>query len=163
VADQTPPAGQSVQAGTPVALTIGKAKELVAVIDVTNQKFDTAKGNLEGLGFKVERKDVSSDQAEGIVVEQNPKGGSKVKAGSTITLSVSKGDQQKIQMPQLVGRTVQNARDTLQSLGWRGDLNFQPNADPPPDALITRQDPRAGEQIAKDQTITLNVATVGGG
>ncbi|MFL6144305.1 MAG: Stk1 family PASTA domain-containing Ser/Thr kinase [Labedaea sp.] len=163
VADQTPPAGQSVQAGTPVSLTIGKAKELVGVIDVTNQKFDTAKGNLEGLGFKVERKDVSSDKDEGIVIEQNPKGGTKVKPGSTITLNVSKGDQQKIQMPQLVGRTVQNARDTLQSLGWSGDLNFQPNADPPPDALVTRQDPRAGEQIGKDQTITLNVATVGGG
>jgi hypothetical protein len=75
VADQNPPAGQSVQAGSPVTLSIGKGPDTVTVPDLTRQKFDTAKANLEGLGFQVQREDVSSNEPEGTVVDQSPKGG----------------------------------------------------------------------------------------
>ncbi|HEU5473157.1 MAG TPA: Stk1 family PASTA domain-containing Ser/Thr kinase [Actinophytocola sp.] len=160
VAEQNPPGGQTAQAGTQVTLSLGKAPDTVNVPDLTGQKFDTAKTNLEGLGFKVERKDVSSAEPEGTVVDQSPKSG-KARKGTTITLSVSRGDQQQIKMPDLVGRSVADARNILQSLGWDGDLNFRPFNDPPDNALVVGQNPQPNSDIDRNQDITLTV-TQGG-
>ncbi|HEV2780348.1 MAG TPA: Stk1 family PASTA domain-containing Ser/Thr kinase [Actinophytocola sp.] len=164
VADQSPPAGQSVQAGTAVTLSIGKAPATVNVPNLVGQPFDTAKSNLEGLGFKVERKDVSSDQPKDTVVDQSPKSG-KAKPGSTITLSVSNGDQQRIRMPNFgAGRTtVREAVQALQSAGWNGNLTVRDLAgntcrgDQAVNSTIVNQDPNANEEIRRDEQVTVTV------
>jgi eukaryotic-like serine/threonine-protein kinase len=164
VADQNPPAGQSVQAGTQVTLSIGKAQSTIPVTDQTGQTFDKAKSNLESQGFKVERKDVSSDKPEGTVVDQSPKTG-KAKAGTTITLSVSKGDQTKIKMPDFLSKrtTVRDAVKALSNAGWSGNLTIRDllgntcRGDTAIDAPIVNQNPTPGADIDKDADITLTV------
>jgi serine/threonine-protein kinase len=158
VADQSPPATQSVQAGTQITLSIGKAPSLISVPDLTGQQVDRAKQNLEAQGFKVETKEVSSDKPAGEVVDQSPKSG-KVKPNSTITLSVSKGDQTKIQLPDLTGLTPDQARDTLRQRGWTGQLNVveQTTTDPDEIGKITDQQLPEGTQIARDDTVNVIV------
>jgi eukaryotic-like serine/threonine-protein kinase len=164
VADQSPPAGVSVQVGSPVTLSIGKTSATVSVPNLVGQDFDTAKGNLEGLGLKVNRKDVSSDQPANKVVDQDPKSG-KVKPGSAVTLSVSKGDQQNVQMPDFLGRrtTVRDAVRALSGIGWNGDLNVKDQfgnncrGDQAIDSVIINQNPSPNQQLAKNDPITLTV------
>ncbi len=158
VADQSPPATQSVQAGSQVTLSIGKAPQQVSVPDLTGQMVDKAKANLEGQGFKVETKEVSSDQPAGTVVDQSPKSG-KAKPGTTITLSVSKGDQQKIKLPDLTGMTPDQARDTLRQRGWTGQLNVveETTANPNEVGKITDQELPEGTDIARDDTVSVRV------
>lgn len=164
VADQTPPAGQSVQAGTQVTLSIGKAQSTIPVTDQTGQTFDKAKANLESQGFKVDSKDVSSDKPAGIVVDQSPKTG-KAKPGTTITLSVSKGDQTKIKMPDFLSKrtTVRDAVRALSNAGWNGDLTIKDllgntcRGDSAIDAQIVNQNPTPGSDIDKNQDVTLTV------
>jgi serine/threonine-protein kinase len=164
VADQNPPAGQSVQAGTQVTLSVGKAQSTIPVTDQTGQTFDKAKANLESQGFKVDRKDVSNDQPAGIVVDQSPKTG-KAKPGTVITLSVSKGDQQKMKMPDFLSKrtTVREAIRTLSNAGWTGDPTIKDllgntcRGDSAVDAQIVNQNPTPGADMNKNDPVTLTV------
>jgi beta-lactam-binding protein with PASTA domain/tRNA A-37 threonylcarbamoyl transferase component Bud32 len=164
VADQNPPAGQSVQAGSPVTLSIGKGPDTVTVPDLTRQKFDTAKANLEGLGFQVQREDVSSNEPEGTVVDQSPKSG-KVRPGTKITLKVSKGDQQKIRLPDLIGMRLDEAQGVLHARGWTGQLNAvnDPTNDPREFDRITEQELPPGTEINQNDTVNVRVGQRQGG
>jgi beta-lactam-binding protein with PASTA domain len=158
VAEQSPPAGQSVNVGTVITLTIGREPSTVNVPNLVGQNFDTAKTNLEGLGFKVERKDVSSAEPEGEVVDQSPKSG-KARPGSTITLSVSKGDQERIRLPDLIGQTPQEANQTLRERGWTGQLNQvdDPSCNVTEVGRITEQEKPEGTEIAANEDVNVRV------
>jgi beta-lactam-binding protein with PASTA domain/tRNA A-37 threonylcarbamoyl transferase component Bud32 len=162
VADQNPPGGDQVQSGSAVTLSIGKGPDTVAVPDLTRQKFDTAKANLEGLGFQVVREDVSSNEPEGTVVDQNPKGG-RIKPGSKITLKVSKGDQQKIPLPNLVGMRPNDAEDLLRARGWTGNLRQidDPTREQDEIGRITEQELPPGTQINQNDTVNVRVGRLG--
>ena len=59
---------------------------------------------------------VSIDVPEGRVISQDPVAGSRVKRGSTVSVIVSVGPQ-TLSLPDLVGQPLQDARETLVSLG----------------------------------------------
>jgi membrane peptidoglycan carboxypeptidase len=67
--------------------------ERVTVPDVSGQTVSSARSELEGMGLSVEvsGKRVSSSEREGRVAYTSPGAGSRVRAGSTITLRVSSG------------------------------------------------------------------------
>jgi serine/threonine-protein kinase len=133
------------------------------VPDLTRQKFDTAKANLEGLGFQVQREDVSSNEPEGTVVDQSPKGG-RVRPGTKITLKVSKGDQQKIRLPDLVGMRLDEAQGVLRARGWTGQFNSvdDPTNDPREVGRITEQELPPGTEINQNDTVNVRVGKLGG-
>ncbi|MDQ3579119.1 MAG: Stk1 family PASTA domain-containing Ser/Thr kinase [Actinomycetota bacterium] len=164
VIGQEPAAGQSVNVGSQITLTIGKAKEAADVPNLIGQDYDTAAKNLQEYSFKPQRKDVSSDKPVGTVIDQAPKSG-KLKPGSTVTLSVSNGDQIEIEMPDLEGRTVSEAEKALRDLGWSGTINTQ-------ERFVTResdvgkvldQEPAAGRKLPKNATVTVLVGKQPGG
>ncbi|MGW4521371.1 Stk1 family PASTA domain-containing Ser/Thr kinase [Amycolatopsis sp. NPDC004378] len=162
VQSQTPTASSQVDEGTSVKIVIAKSKELKQVQDFTNKPYSQAKASLEGQGFKTKRVDQSSDTVpKDSVITQNPNGGS-VAVGSTITLTVSTGPDQtqtQIEMPKLVGMTVDEAQSKLASMGWSGTLNQQSDKlSREPQGTITNQSPRAGTQIDKNQTINVAVS-----
>ena len=101
--------------------------------------------------------EVDSAVQRGQVLKQNPPGGTTVKAGSTVTLTVSRGNQ--AQMPNLHGLTETQALVTLQRLGWTGTLHevFTEVNDPTQVGLIVAQDVPAGTGFTRDQTITVTV------
>jgi serine/threonine-protein kinase len=158
VADQSPPGGQSVNVGSAVTITIGKSANTVTVINVIGQDVNTAKSNLEGIGLKVQVNEVSSDQPAGKVIDQNPKSG-KVKPDTTVTLTVSKGDQQKIKMPDLTGQTVNDAQQILRQRGWTGQFNQidDPQCNITEVNKITDQQQRPNSDIAPDETVGIQV------
>jgi eukaryotic-like serine/threonine-protein kinase len=158
IADQSPPGGQSVNVGTAVTITIGKSANTVTVINVIGQDVNTAKSNLEGIGLKVQVNEVSSDQPAGKVIDQNPKSG-KVKPDTTVTLTVSKGDQQKIKMPDLTGQTVNDAQQILRQRGWTGQFNQidDPQCNLTEVNKITDQQQRPNSDIAPDETVGIQV------
>jgi serine/threonine-protein kinase len=96
--------------------------QAIAVPDVTNLDFQSAKEVLESRGLRVVR---ASDRYDahvppGHVVFQEPRAGSQVKKGRRIYLTISKGEK-KIPVPNLVGGSERDARFRLGSIG----LNLQ--------------------------------------
>ncbi|MGW3994367.1 Stk1 family PASTA domain-containing Ser/Thr kinase [Amycolatopsis sp. NPDC004772] len=161
VQSQTPSAASEVAQGSSVKITIGKSKQLKAVTDFTGKPYSQAKSALEGQGFTTRRVDQASDSVpKDTVITQNPNGG-QVAVGSQIILTVSTGpdSSSQIQMPSLVGMTVDEAQDKLSSMGWTGKLNQKSDKNSnAPEGTITGQNPSPGTSINKDQNVTVNVS-----
>jgi serine/threonine-protein kinase len=167
VQSQTPTAASEVDEGTSVKIVIAKSKELKQVTDFTGQPYSTADAALRAAGFKTRKVDQASDTVpKDTVITQQPNGGS-VAVGSLITLTVSSGPDQnssKIEMPNLVGMTVDEAQNKLQSMGWSGNLRQQSDkTSKEPEGTVTKQNVTAGTQIDKDQNVTVSVSEGNGG
>ena len=163
VSSTTPPVSSQVTQGTTVTLNIGKGPDQTLLPDVTGQNYNAAKTNLENAGFKVVQATQSSTKPKDQVLSQSPQGNTKVAPGSTITLTVSLGDQ--FSMPNLTGQTVAAAQSLLQSqFGWTGSFSQQQgDFDQNKQGTIESFTPDVGQPVKKGQTIQIQVFTGLGG
>jgi serine/threonine-protein kinase len=78
--------------GSTVTLSVSKGPKQSTVPDVTNQDEDSATPTLMGAGFKVtvNREDVNDPGLDGIVLAQDPTGGTKAPHGSTVTITIGR-------------------------------------------------------------------------
>jgi eukaryotic-like serine/threonine-protein kinase len=92
VVDQTPPGNTKVAAGSTVNLVIAEAPTTAQVPDVTGDTVKGATNALTSAGFRVAKQTqpVTTQNQDGIVIEERPKAGSTQKKGSTVTIIVGK-------------------------------------------------------------------------
>jgi eukaryotic-like serine/threonine-protein kinase len=92
VLSQSPAAGGEVRSDEAVNLVVAKASQEVAVPRVVGKKRERAEGELIGAGFTVKSntRAVSGEAEAGLVLQQNPAGGTKAKKGATIELIVGR-------------------------------------------------------------------------
>ncbi|HVV09147.1 Stk1 family PASTA domain-containing Ser/Thr kinase [Amycolatopsis sp.] len=156
VVDQSVAANSTVDEGTTVKITVGKTPNMVTVTDYTGKQYSEAEAGLKALGFRVSKQTQASPEPEGTVVNQKPNAGQQPE-GSTVTVYVSDGSQQQITMPNLVGKTQEDAMAALTAAGWDGQVNYQATkvTDRDQDGIVQQTSPSAGTQIAKNQTVTL--------
>jgi serine/threonine-protein kinase len=130
---------------------------LVTVPNVVGEPEVAAKQTLEALGLEVVITTEANDIEEaGNVFAQDPENGTKVEENSTITLKVSSGAE-GIDVPDLVGSSVQEATDLAREAGFVVRVESDPEAEGEEDEVL-RQDPTAGSEAPRDSTITLFVA-----
>jgi serine/threonine-protein kinase len=100
VIDQSPSSGQSAGRGSVVSLTVSNGPKTSTVPDVTSTDSDSAQQTLEASGFRssVTFQDVTDPTSDGVVLSQDPAGGSEQKPGTLVTL--------------VVGRLVTGGEDT---------------------------------------------------
>jgi serine/threonine-protein kinase len=92
VIDQDPGAGADLARGGTVTLFVSKGPKQATIPDVTSQDEDSATQTLEGSGFSVDvqDQDVTDPAQDGIVLSQDPPGGTKAKPGTTVTIVVGR-------------------------------------------------------------------------
>jgi serine/threonine-protein kinase len=92
VIDQSPGAGSSAAKGSTIAVTVSKGPTTSTVPDVTSLDVESAQQTLEDSGFKprVAFQDVSDPSQDGIVLSQDPGGGSQAKPGARVTVTVGR-------------------------------------------------------------------------
>ncbi|HKA27244.1 MAG TPA: PASTA domain-containing protein, partial [Gaiellaceae bacterium] len=91
VVAQSPGAGTRVGSGTTVTLSVSRGSTATTPVpDVSNQDEPTAKAILAGSGFKVKtvKQPVTDPGEQGIVISQQPGGGTSAPSGSTVTIFV---------------------------------------------------------------------------
>ena len=88
---QNPIAGATLKAGETVTITISKGVQIVYVPNVLNLKVDDARRVIEGLGLVVSETRVDNPAPEGTVLTQSPPSLTSVPLGSTVTITVSRG------------------------------------------------------------------------
>jgi serine/threonine-protein kinase len=90
VVDQTPAGNTKVAAGSTISLVVAKAPTTAQVPDVTGDTAQGAINQLKAAGFKVTQKTkpVTKQSKDGIVVAEQPPGGSTQNKGSTVTITV---------------------------------------------------------------------------
>ncbi|MFL6073747.1 MAG: Stk1 family PASTA domain-containing Ser/Thr kinase [Mycobacteriales bacterium] len=154
VLSTSPDAGAVLRRGQQVTLTVSKGPAPVEVPDVTGQDINDAAAALADKGLTVSRTDRYDDTAPvGAVLSQNPPAGAKAHRGDKITLTVSKG-QQPIDVPDVTGRTYEQAKGILTTLGFK--VKRVAIAGGPGDR-VTSQDPAPDGKLARGGTVTLYV------
>jgi serine/threonine-protein kinase len=90
VITQNPTGGTSAAKGSTVTLTVAKGPKAQLVPDVTSQDEPTATSNLKASGFNVDvqHQDTTDPTQDGIVLTQDPAGGTQAKPGTTVTIVV---------------------------------------------------------------------------
>jgi serine/threonine-protein kinase len=156
VTKQSPAAGTVVIDGTRVQINVSTGPRPVTVPNVIGLPYDQAASELQSAGFEVNRADVASDLAKGIVVDQDPNGGASSSKGTTVTLSVSRGPTTAA-VPDVTGQDVTVARATLENAGFRVRESLEDTDDPSLDGIVSSQDPAGTVQAAPNSIVTLFV------
>ena len=159
IISQTPVQGSQVSKGTKVTITVSTGPGDVRVPTVAGQSVEDATGNLEGAGFKVNIINVDSLEPEGQVVSADGEG-SYITRGSTVDVSVSKGNQ--IRMPDLTGKKYSSTISILRAAGWEGNpAEITRHKVPTPDIskvdLIATQSVPSGEAADKRSSVDIGV------
>lgn len=101
-----------------ITLTVSKGSYVV-LENYVGMKYDDAQKKLEALGFKVTKREQSSDEESDTVIDQNLASGYKVdpsEKNRNITLTVSTGYSQTV--PSVIGLSPDSAKTNLTNLGF---------------------------------------------
>ena len=92
VISQSPAAGSSAGKGSVVSLTVSNGPKTSTVPDVTSLDLGSAQQTLSDSGFgnRVVFEDTSDPNSEGLVLSQTPPGGTQLKPGGNVTLTVGR-------------------------------------------------------------------------
>ncbi|MEU1616241.1 Stk1 family PASTA domain-containing Ser/Thr kinase [Streptomyces sp. NPDC005722] len=146
-----PGSGASRRPDSAVSLVVSKGAPVDAP-DLVGQPLEDARRQLEDAGLRVEvdPRQVFSDQAdEGAVAGQSPGANTRLAAGDTVTLTVSKG-QEMVEVPDVEGLAVDEAKEELEAAGFDVRvIQFFFTGQ------VNNQSPAGGTDAPKGSTITL--------
>ncbi len=155
VFEQDPNPSEYVDPGATVNFTVSTGVPLVSLPSVVGQPRSDARAALEELGFKVEMKQVESDEPKDQVIETNPAYPNQVPKGSTVVVSYSDG-QEKI--PDVVGKKQADAEQAIRDAKFTPDVLEDSNTTEPKGTVI-RQSPEAGQTAAEGTVVTIVVSS----
>lgn len=131
----------------------------VIVPDIVNRSLVEAYGILKtsGLNIEISGLEYSSAIPSGNIISQEPIGGSKVKQGRSVKVVVSKGIE-LINVPNIVGQDLNNARKILESVGLKiGDIRETPSRTYP-DGIVISQNPKYGSITSKNSLVAIEIS-----
>jgi beta-lactam-binding protein with PASTA domain/predicted Ser/Thr protein kinase len=154
VFDQDPDAGQEVESGTEVTITVSKGPPRVEVPDVTGQPEDEAIVTLQDAGFDVNpTEEASSDVEEGLVISQDPPGGERAPEGSTVTILVSTGPA-VVNVPDVICQPIPDARQEISDAGLNSQDGGPRTTEECPEGTVAATDPNPGTEVEAGSTVT---------
>ena len=116
-----PSAGTQMTKGQNVTLVTGNQGNKATVPDETNQSVQAATSQLTTQGFQVQTQPSSNCTVQNVVCSQNPKGGTQVNQGSTVTLFTAPTQTTTtttgVTVPDVAGETVTQACNRLSAAG----------------------------------------------
>ncbi len=130
------------------------------VPDLSDSDQESAQKTLEDMGLlvSVDNTRYSDTVAAGNVITTNPGEGSSVKAGDTVTIYVSQGeDSSTVEVPELVNHYESDARTLLSSLGLYvyTTEEYSQTAEA---GMVIAQDIEAGTKVATGTAVTITVS-----
>ena len=156
VIDQNPDGGTRIEEGSTVRLLVSLGPEQVEVPAVVGKPLDEATQTLANAGFRwITRRVFSPDAPEGEVTKQNPRPGEQAEKGSTVALTVSKGQELAL-VPDVLQQTRQSAESELRSAGFVPEAVLVDSDSPK--GLVVAQDPDPGNEIPKGETVQISVS-----
>ncbi len=157
---------QNVEANTDIAkdtqiiITVSAGAEELTIADVKGMDEDDAYQMLEDQGFKPTRSYKFDDEVEeGMAIYTDPAGGTKAKAGDTVVIYVSQGQEEKtVEVPDLSGLTESTAKGSLETYNLKlGNVSYEFNSDVA-SGLVIRQSVPAKTEVKEGTTIDIVIS-----
>ncbi|MCI5713029.1 MAG: Stk1 family PASTA domain-containing Ser/Thr kinase [Lachnospiraceae bacterium] len=149
--------GDKVEKNTTVKVIISSGAGSITVPDVTGSSSANATSKLESAGFKVSTDYKYSDSvAQGNVVGTSPAAGTSAKKGETVTIYLSRGAE-STPMPNLIGQTEEQAKNTLSQMGCTVNVNTEYNSTQEAGKVVGQSiDP--GNAVTSGTTVTIAIS-----
>ena len=149
IISQNPIAGTKMSPDSTVDLVISAGPSLIEISDLSRKSIVDAIQILETLGFEYEFiEEYSEDVSVGLVSHTIPRAGELVTIEQVIQVIVSIG--LKVEVPNLIGFTYQEASNILQEIG------LLPSASGDTGGRVSEQNPREGEFIDPEGFVELS-------
>ena len=158
ILQQDPPAGSTQKRGIDVMLAVSGGQRSATVPDVAGLSQQQARLAIENAGFQfgpiVEQ---TSDQPRGAVISSNPASGEQIPLPAVVRIAISQGPA-SLQVPDLTGRTVADARSTLEQLGLHLGAVSRDTSSFQPENTVLSQSPAAGQMIGAAGRVNLRIS-----
>ncbi len=158
-------AGDQVELGSSVVLTVSTGQSGVEIPDVTGLSRAEAIVKLKQSQFSsITVQDGDSSEVEkGLVMAQSPEAGTKVptETAITITISTGKGGDEQVQVPNVTGITSEEAMAILTENNLQlGTTTKVETDDASKDGLVISQSIKADTYVDADTKVDLSIGTV---
>lgn len=125
----------------------------VSVPDVTGKDLASAKATVESAGLKWSVEKRISSSPVGLVLEQNPKDGEKVKPDTAVTLIISAG---KANVPSVIGLPDAEAVKAIEREGLKVKKVYALSS--APEGTVVNQNPGPGRDVEPGSTVTITIS-----
>jgi serine/threonine-protein kinase len=129
----------------------------VTVPRVVGKQLVVAERALQRAAFKVSVSDVSSNRASGLVLREDPQGGTQADQGSTVKLTVSKGPG-TVTVPQVQGDTLARAKNVIKKAGLKVGKVQPVTGAAYPAGQVSSTSPIAGQPVPPGTAVNLFVS-----
>ena len=158
VLQEDPPAGSRQKRGTTVVLALSAGQKTAEVPVTTNMSQQQARISIENTGLTMGNvTEQLSDLPRGLVIATNPAAGTQLQLPGSVDIVLSKGPA-TVQMPDLYGRSVGEARSMIEQLGLRIAGISRDTSSLQPENSIIRQLPQAGQTISAGGPVSLTIS-----
>jgi beta-lactam-binding protein with PASTA domain len=158
ILQQDPPAGSLQKRGTDIMLAVSGGQRSATVPDVAGLSQQQARLAVENAGLQfgpvTER---ASDQPRGAVIGSSPAAGETVPLPAVVRVAISEGPA-TLQLPDLTGRTLSDARSTLEQLGLHLGVVSHDTSSFQPENTVLAQSPGPGESVPAGGYVALRVS-----
>ncbi|NKY85488.1 Stk1 family PASTA domain-containing Ser/Thr kinase [Nocardia veterana] len=155
-----PLGGARVDKGSTVTLQVSTGPQQVPVPSLAKLSQQQAEQNLNAVGLILDpqiQRAASSPEDKDKVIAESPAAGTKIDAGSKVTITLGKGPDQ-VRVPDVVGQSIDVAEPNLaDSAGFKVVIQKVSSSRPAGEVLST--DPAGGSMADKGSTITVQVAS----
>lgn len=136
-----------------------KHSDLVKVPNVIGMNFLEAKRVLDEAGVEIKQGDVKYDETKpiGQIIDQNPPGEQMVKYGRRIYVTVC-GGEQLVEVPRLVGRSIRDAKFSLEQRNLQLGETVKKFSDEFPEETVVSQIIQPGSKVKKSTKIDLIIS-----
>jgi serine/threonine-protein kinase len=158
VLEQDPPAGSVQKRGAEVTLAVSAGQATATVPEVAGSTQQQAQIAIENAGFTFGSvSQQTGDQPRGAVISSNPAAGTTLDLPATVSITISQGPS-TIQIPDLTGRTLADARSTLEQLGLHLGATVRDTSSFMPENTVLSQAPSPGSTVSAGASVNLRVS-----
>ncbi len=162
VMSQEPQPGSQIREGRQVSLVVSSGLQIFPMPDLRGDSLREAGLDLSHYHLLLgkTRTVPNNDVPAGRVVTQDPPPLTSARVGTVVNLDVSKGGPSALRVPNLVGMTIDEARDAASDAGIHlGQVVWTPfGSAAAPKGIIVRQSPDAGAKTDAFSTVSLQVS-----
>ena len=154
VISQSPEPGETVKEQRMVHLVVSKGAGDITIPDLQGMSFDQAREKLKALGLSIGKISYTSDTSkdDGVVISQGLQAGGKASKGTTVDITINQTKSTMVEIPNVVGMTIKEAKEALGNLGLSISKISGSNEDT---AVVSAVSPAPGSSVKRDESVTL--------
>ena len=158
VLEQDPPAGSVQKRGAEVTLVVSAGQANATVPEVRGVTQQQAQVAIENAGFTFGSiSQQTSDEPRGAVIASDPPPGTTLDLPATVSITLSQGPA-SVQVPDLTGRTLADARSALEQLGLHLGGTSRDTSSFMPENTVLSQAPSPGSTVSAGASVNLRVS-----